>query len=218
MFSSRNNTSQRLTSGNRVPSGNNWESNGTSQRLVKAKLFSLDSQDYDIQFMFNPTQLDLSRSVKLNQPQGARSRRGQPKVSFAAPDPCVITLSKIVFDTYEEGVSVLDRYINQLLKSVQFIEQQKRPPIYIFLWGANDYLASCFVESVRYQLKMFLPDGTPVRAEVNLTLKEVDASVVEGQQRRPENVDRFGDSRESRLNSPERNRVSEETEQRRNGR
>lgn len=213
MFSSNNNGLQRFNSRERSSTHNRESNETTSQRLIKAKLFSLDSQEYDIEFMFNPTLLDLSRSVKLNQPQGARSRQGQPKVSFAAPDPCVITLSKLIFDTFEEKESVLDRYINQLLKAVKFIEQKKRPPIYTFLWGANDYLANCFVESIKYQLTLFLPDGTPVRAVVNLTLKEVDASAVEGQHRQPTDEDRWRDNRNTRLNSSEQNRAANETEE-----
>lgn len=168
------------------------------QQLVKAKLFSLDSQDYNIEFMFNPTHLDFTRSIKLNSPQGARDKKGQSKVSFANPEPCVITLSKIVFDTYEQGKSVLP-YIEQLTKAVKFINSStQRPPIYLLIWGANDYLR-CFVESVKYQLTMFLPDGTPVRATVDLTLKEVDESVAPSNPRTPSNVDRFGDSRNGRL-------------------
>jgi len=169
--------------------------------LVKAKLFSLDSSQYDIEFMFNPSQLDFTRGIKLNAPEGANTKEGQPKVSFAYPDPCVITLSKIVFDTYEERANVLDRHINQILKSVKFIEQQKRPPVYLLIWGKQDYLR-CFVESLKYQLTMFLPDGTPVRAIANMTLKEVDESVVKGDvsTNTPSLPDRQSDNRDNRLN------------------
>jgi len=171
------------------------------QQLVKAKLFSLNSEEYDIAFMFNPTQLDFTRSIKLNSPAGARDKKGQSKVSFANPDPCQIKLSKILFDTYEQGTSVLT-YIEQLTKAVKFIDEKtQRPPIYLLIWGSNDYLR-CFVESFNYQLTMFLPDGTPVRATANLTLKEVDESVVPGQPRTPTNPDRFGDSRASRTVVP----------------
>lgn len=193
-----------------------------SQQLVKAKLFSLDQADYDIEFMFNPTQLDFTRGIKLNQPQGARSSQGRAKVSFAAPDPCVLTLSKVMFDTYEQGTDVLKTYINQLTKAVQFLDgatggtggvggrtsssssggnqsnSNKRPPIYLFIWGAQDYLR-CFVESFKYQITMFLPDGTPVRATANLTLKEVDAATAVPNPRTPTEVDRFGDSRGARM-------------------
>lgn len=175
----------------------------SSQRLVKAKLFSLDSNDYNVEFMFNPNQLNFSRGIKLNEPSGARSRHGQKKVSFADPESCTLNLQKILFDTYEEGTDVYKKYIDRLVKSVQFInpnerdDKNKRPPIYLFIWGANDYLR-CFVESLKYQLTMFLPDGTPVRATADLTLKEVDLPRSLLNPRTPTEVDRYGDSRDAR--------------------
>ncbi|MGK7926783.1 MAG: hypothetical protein AB4290_16345 [Spirulina sp.] len=36
-------------------------------------------------------------------------------------------------------------------------------------------IRQCFIENLAYKLTLFLPDGTPVRAEIDsLTLKEVD--------------------------------------------
>lgn len=174
-----------------------------SERLVKAKLFSLDDKKYDIVFMYNPTLVDFKRSIKLNQPAGARNKQGQNKISFANPEPCVITLSKILFDTYEEGTDVYKTYIEKMMQSVMFInpeskkDEDKRPPIYLFIWGEKDYLR-CFVESFTYQLTMFLPNGMPVRAVANLTLKEVDKPRSLSNPRTPTDVDRYGDSRAAR--------------------
>ncbi|NET49181.1 MAG: hypothetical protein F6K09_10750, partial [Merismopedia sp. SIO2A8] len=49
----------------------------------------------------------------------------------------------------------------------------KRPPIYLFTWGSNEYLR-CFVKSFSFKLSLFLPDGTPVRAIISLTLEQVE--------------------------------------------
>ena len=46
---------------------------------------------------------------------------------------------------------------------------------YNFAWGQNQYL-KCFVKSVSYKLTMFLADGTPVRAIVDMSLEEVDTT------------------------------------------
>jgi hypothetical protein len=199
-----------------------------SQTLEKAMLFSVDKAEYDIELMFNPAQLDFRRSIRVNQPSGARSNRGQAKVSFAAPEPCTLTLSNLIFDTYETGESVRTRYINKLIRAVQFLDpnasggsrsssgsssppttrhssstrrqaENNRPPIYLFVWGNQLYLR-CFVESCQYQFTLFLPDGTPVRAKVNLTLKEVDESVSPADPRTPTATvsDRETDNRTSR--------------------
>jgi hypothetical protein len=65
--------------------------------------------------------------------------------------------------------------INQLLSTLKFAENKKQPPIYVFAWGKINFIR-CYVESVDYQLLLFLPDGTPMRAKASITLKEVDPS------------------------------------------
>ncbi|HIK13868.1 MAG TPA: hypothetical protein IGS53_00980 [Leptolyngbyaceae cyanobacterium M33_DOE_097] len=174
--------------------------------------------------MFNPAQLDFRRSIRLNQPPGSRSGQGQAKVSFANPEPCTLTLSNIMFDTYETGENVLTLYIDKLVRAVKFLNanpprggggssqspatrhssgtrrqaENNRPPIYLFTWNQQQYLR-CFVESFQYQLTLFLPDGTPVRAKVNLTLKEVDESVGPANPRTPSRpAEPSTDSRETR--------------------
>jgi len=143
----------------------------------KARLIAIDGGE-TIDFMFNPNQLSFSRSISLEQSQGARTEQGQSKVSFKHPNPYSLTINNILFDTYETGKSVLT-YIDKLKKAVEFSEggegDKKRPPIYLFNWH-EDYLR-CFVKTLSYKLTLFLPDGTPVRATVDLTLEEVDYPV-----------------------------------------
>lgn len=193
-----------------------------SQKLEKAKLYCLDGDRYSVEFMFNPTQVEFTRGIKLSQPAGARTGKGRPKVSFAEPDNCVITLSNILFDTYEAGETVLTK-LEPLVQAVKFLDpnapgrnsgaqtqpapkhsasttqkaQNKRPPIYLFTWGEQQYLR-CFVESFKYQLTLFLPEGIPVRATASLTLKEVDESVGPADPRASKENDRVGDNRAKR--------------------
>jgi hypothetical protein len=128
-----------------------------------------------IEFQFNPTELVFNQSVNLSYQEGARTRRGLPKVSFAYPQPATLTLSNVLFDTYEEGISVM-KYIDKLKKSVAFTPALQRPPIYTFVWGKQQYLR-CMVESLTYRLTLFLPKGEPVQARVDMTLKEVDEAL-----------------------------------------
>jgi len=169
-----------------------------SGKLEKAKLISQESDT--IEFMFNPTELVFQQSVRLNESSGARTQSGLPKVSFAYPEPCVLTINNILFDTFEEGTNVLD-YIGKLIKSVDFAERGdgagKRPPVYIFTWGAQQYLR-CFVEQITYKLTLFLPDGTPVQARVDMTLKQVDESFSTPNAKQLTSPKRSTDSRSSR--------------------
>ncbi|MDB9314380.1 hypothetical protein PN462_14810 [Spirulina sp. CS-785/01] len=144
-------------------------------KLEKAQLISDESDN--IEFMFNPTELDFSHSNTMQEADGARTEKGLPKVSFSHPNPSKITLKNIYFDTYETGTSVLE-HINKFIAALDFATKGtakgKRPPIYTFVWGQNQYLR-CFIESLDYTLTRFLLDGTPVQAVIgSLDLKEVD--------------------------------------------
>jgi len=202
-------------------------------RLVKAALIPRTGEDAStINFMFNPTDLSLSRSVTITPMNGARTQRGLPKVNFGFVEPYKLTLAGILFDTYETGQSVFDK-IQPLLDAVDFSKFQdpfktqqsgdasyqervvkvsltegamssfvkglggknvlgarefgsekigeqsleiRRPPVFYFIWGEKNYMC-CMVKQLDYKLTMFLPNGTPVRAMVNITLEEVDLGV-----------------------------------------
>ena len=145
-------------------------------QLVKAMLTTTDAGAAAINFQFNPTELQFQRRVNLNRSRGARTASGMPKITFAYPEPVSLTLSKLTFDTYEAGTSVLT-LIDPILKATDFAGSLDRPPVYVFAWGQNQYL-KCFVKSVSYSLTMFLADGTPVRAIVDMSLEEVDSTEI----------------------------------------
>lgn len=201
-------------------------------RLVKAALIPRTGEAASpINFMFNPTDLSLSRTVTIKTMDGSRTQRGLPKVNFGSIDPYKLTLSGILFDTYETGVSVFNS-IQSLLDAVDFSKfkdpfakpttqdgyqerlvklsssttamqsfvgsvggknvlgyrefgsekvgsqtlETRRPPVFYFIWGEKNYMC-CMIKQLDYKLTMFLPNGTPVRAMVNITLEEVDLGV-----------------------------------------
>lgn len=164
---------------------------------IKAQLTAQDGGE-TIEFMFNPTQLDFSRSMQLNAAEGASTSSGVPKVSFAYPNPYEMTVGNLLFDTYETGANVVDAYISKFRKAVEFQGSTPRPPIYLFTWGSQEYLR-CFVKSLRYKLTLFLADGTPVRAIVDLTLQEIDESTPSQSQQTPgAGANRSSDTRSRR--------------------
>ncbi|MBE9126978.1 MULTISPECIES: hypothetical protein [unclassified Coleofasciculus] len=147
-------------------------------QLVKAQLISTDGGG-TIEFMFNPNQLAFTQQINLTKDRGARTGRGLPKVNFAYPEPVTLSINDIIFDTYEKGTNVI-KHIQQFEKAVNFAEsgegKEKRPPTYVFTWGSQKYIR-CFITNLSYNLILFLPDGMPVRAKVNLTLEEIDESI-----------------------------------------
>ncbi|NEQ50598.1 MAG: hypothetical protein F6K11_10770 [Leptolyngbya sp. SIO3F4] len=141
-------------------------------KFVKAKLIAQGGGS-NIEFMFNPTELSFTRTMNLNSCGGARTESGIPKVSFGSAKAETLELKGLVFDTYETGENVINKHIQSFQKAVEFLDNEERPPMYIFAWGKQEYLR-CFVQSLTYTLTMFLPDGTPVRATVDITLQEID--------------------------------------------
>lgn len=144
------------------------------KELKKAKLKGLEGAE-DIEFMFNPSEISLSRSMSIEQSEGARGESGQNKTSFKHPNPYELKVGNLIFDTYESGKSVLEN-VQQLSKTVEFIEDKGRPPIYLFNWGDHNYIRA-FVKNFSCRLTLFLPDGTPVRAMIDLALEQVDLPV-----------------------------------------
>jgi hypothetical protein len=86
--------------------------NMTSGKLQKASLILAEKDGKDIvqtgrgkeegvEFMFNPTELKFSRTLNIEQAQGAVSKSGQNQTSFKHPNPYQLTISNIMLDTYE---------------------------------------------------------------------------------------------------------------------
>ena len=150
-----------------------------SEQLVKARLISDDAPP--IEFMFNPSELTFEAVMGTAESSGAKSKTsGKPKVSFSHIKAYKVTISNILFDTFEEQTDVVSKYIEPFKRAVEFVgkggeAKDQRPPLYTFNWGKRIYLKKCFIENLNYKLTMFLPDGTPVRAKIDsLTLKEVE--------------------------------------------
>lgn len=145
--------------------------------MEKAMLKNQDGGK-DIVFMFNPKELSFQNSVSTADNPGTRSQRsGRTKVSFSDIPAKTITITNILFDTFETGEDVVDTYIKSFEESTRFIKGKQRPPVYCFFWG-KQYLEYCFIEQVNYKLTKFKQNGTPVRAIIDsLTLKETEKPV-----------------------------------------
>jgi len=165
-------------------------------QLEKAKLKAYNGESDNIEFMFNPTEISFTRSVKWESKQGNRGSELLPKVNFSGVDPYKFTLKQLLFDTYETKKCVMEEYIDKIKKGVEPINgaSDKRPPVYIFMWK-KDYFY-CVITSLTYTLNMFLTDGTPVRAMVDISLQEVDKNNLPGGQE-------SSSTGKSRTNSPQ---------------
>ncbi|MEH2039892.1 MULTISPECIES: CIS tube protein [unclassified Nostoc] len=149
-------------------------------QLEKAKLMAYNGEAPDIELMFNPTDISFARSVRWESKDGNRGTTLLPKVNFSGVEPYKFTLKQLLYDTYETKESVMKKYIDNIKKGVETITTKvdSRPPVYIFTWGSEYFY--CVITNLTYTLNMFLSDGTPVRALVDIALQEVDKKNLPG--------------------------------------
>jgi hypothetical protein len=148
--------------------------------LVKAFLAKKDNPSTAVPFLFNPNELTVEKTNQFAEV----SIPGLPSSTFQFVKGGVRTLTMdLFFDTYEEKVDVrifTDRITGwdsgSLFKANPFkglmdIDSDLHaPPICLFIWGS--FIFQCIIERVTKKFTMFLPEGIPVRATLNVTLKE----------------------------------------------
>jgi len=145
--------------------------------LEKAYLSRKDEPKNVVPCLFNPNELNVEKSnryAEVNIP-GLPS----PIYQFVRGNGRSLTMS-LLFDTYEKGEDVRD-YTDKITgwnvgsgkteKGLMDIDSDLHaPPICLFVWGS--FIFQCIIERVSKRFTMFLPDGIPVRATLDVTLKE----------------------------------------------
>lgn len=142
--------------------------------LVKATIRNLDT-DEAVTCLFNPTEYSFSKQVNWAEAQ----ERGAniPNLEFTGGGPATLTL-KLLFDTSDTGADVRTEYTNKLwtlsLVNADQLDAKTgkgRPPRCMFEWGSS-WSFEAVVTSLTQSFTMFLEDGTPTRANVDLSLKQ----------------------------------------------
>ena len=98
-----------------------------------------------------------------------------PQLQFDKGGPRSLTMS-LTFDTYESQEDVRN-YTGQIAKLAEVAGDKERPPICTITWGptVHPYAGLPFkgvLESLTQKFTMFLADGTPVRATLEVQFKE----------------------------------------------
>ena len=92
---------------------------------------------------------------------------------------------ELMFDTYETGEDVSTKIPAALGKLIEPDKSLKRPPMSLFSWGSNLPTFKGVVESMNVKYTLFLEDGTPCRATVNLKMKEASRAQTKSEQPSP---------------------------------
>jgi hypothetical protein len=134
----------------------------------------------DIPVLYNPTQYSLDKSVQLA--DIGVPGLGAPITQYVRGNARTLSM-ELFFDTYEEGSDVR-RHTNEIYALMAVEAATHVPAICRFRWGAGKWGTTdensfrCVVERVSGRFTLFLNDGTPVRATLNVTLREfIDVAV-----------------------------------------
>lgn len=144
--------------------------------LEKATIINLDTHE-QIPVMFNPEEysLDMGNTVaEIGIPGLEKS-----PVQYVRGNIRTLQM-ELFFDTYEEkkeenkDVRRATRRITGLLDKTPTTQA---PPVLLVTWGSLQF--KCILEKVGQRFIMFLDDGRPVRARLNVTFKEFEPLAVE---------------------------------------
>jgi nucleoid-associated protein YgaU len=116
---------------------------------------------------FRPNQIKLEKSASWT--DKSSEKNDVPFPTFSGGQAASLSLS-LFFDTTDTSTDVR-KVTDKLLKLPLKNAAKKQPPLCRFVWGKlTSFLA--YVPSVSVTFTMFLGNGTPVRAEAQLTLKQ----------------------------------------------
>ena len=163
-----------------------------SEAPVKARIEVLEGENKGnkIDCLFNPKEYTIEKTVEWIAPQGAG--KNTSKLEFKSGKPATMKV-ELFFDTYEaseKDVSVFTKKIFDLMKVDDTLKDKKskkgRPAKVLFIWGQNKesrrVVFQSVVQSVSAKYTLFLADGTPVRATLNVTFTQIDDSDAQASQ------------------------------------
>ncbi len=123
--------------------------------------------------MFNPFEYSVTKTNSYQ--DKARNNADVPHMEFTKAGPQTLKLN-LIFDTYEDAEDV-SRITNQLWKLMESKtrkdgKKNKKipPPPVAFEWGVFRFVA--VITSMTQKFSLFLQDGTPVRAHVDVTFTQ----------------------------------------------
>lgn len=152
---------------------------GAAGAQTKVMIRSLESGDA-VQVQFNPTEISIRKPVPW---KPSKSQQGKPQTAeFDHVDPARLVF-QLFFDAGSADVSPVIAPLQQFAK---VDPETRRPPLLQFEWGDVFPTFRGVIEQLDVKYTLFLPDGTPTRATVDLVLRE--ATRVKGKKGGPVEV------------------------------
>jgi nucleoid-associated protein YgaU len=142
--------------------------------LVKATIRSTSGGDR-LECAFNPNKYSISKRAEWRgTPSSAAPTAPTPE--FVGTMPRSLSMN-LLFDAWASGDDSVSAAVDQLLEwcnptSASISQGRPNPAILTFTWGQTAFF-DAYLQSVNAQYTLFKPDGTPLRASVDVTLVEV---------------------------------------------
>lgn len=153
---------------------------------VKAYIRCLDQilppgMPRQIPCQFNPSQVVYSRTTEWTNSSGSGTQTDVPLKHFSGGGGSMLSMD-LFFDTTEAEHKDVRDYTDPLIALTRINPLAaigpvfpKRPPLVMFAWGEftkSPMSFKAYVKDANITFSMFLPDGTPVRAETKITFTE----------------------------------------------
>jgi nucleoid-associated protein YgaU len=151
---------------------------------AKATIINLDTQAR-IECMFNPKEYTFAKQNTWT--QGQISGANTPQLTFGGGQPATLQM-QLFFDTYSQAQDVrayTDPIWELLMVNERFegsTNTWARPPTVRFQWGQT-WLFDAVITSITQRFTLFLSTGTPVRATLDVSFRQVK----DAKQLRPQN-------------------------------
>ncbi|MBJ7601412.1 MAG: peptigoglycan-binding protein LysM [Candidatus Nephthysia bennettiae] len=161
--------------------------------LEYASLTSLDTGDR-IEVLFNPNEYTLNKDN--NFAQAVVPGLSTPLLQFVSGNLRTLEM-ELVFDSLEQHTHS-SRTLNAARSDVRKLTQQvvdlmavnpatHAPPVLLFAWGGLTFTG--VLSKVNQRFTMFLEDGTPIRARLQVTLQEWKTALQESKEVKRQTAD-----------------------------
>jgi hypothetical protein len=139
-------------------------------RLEKAviKILEGSNKGTEVPVLFNPTEysLDISNSFEEKSLPGLSN----PVVQFVNGQAQSLSM-ELLFDTWTDGANEdVSKKTNEFTQMLAIDSDLHAPPPVEFKWGSFSFKA--YIEKISQRFTMFNSDGSPVRATLNVSLKQ----------------------------------------------
>lgn len=119
-----------------------------------------------IEVLFNPTQYKLSKSNQFA--EVGVPGLAAPLLQFGRGNASVLSM-QLFFDTFEQGEDVRT-HTAKVMALLELDHELHAPPVCLFTWGHLNFVG--VIERADQTFTLFLADGTPVRATLDVSFKE----------------------------------------------